>query len=147
MLKKIIFAGLYISIFTFTGCFSEVNTNSGVSNMNSGGRNMPEGLDAKPIQPDGKTTPGISDSKMTDADNVPKGETPTPGIPDSKEIGKTPLPQGATTPGIPSPEELKQQRERKVDPNEVNRPVQKSDNEETTSPIDRKRRAGKPPAN
>ncbi len=146
MLKKIIFALFCLSLIIFAGCFSDTASKSDAPSANSETQNLPEGIEIKPIQPDGKTTPGIPDPKTADARNVPQGTTPTPGIPDSKEVSKPTIEEGTTpTPGIPSQEELKQQRERRVDSTEVNPSVKKNDDNETTSPIDRKRRAGKPP--
>jgi hypothetical protein len=145
MFKKIYIAVFCLSLTMFLGCSGDSSGNSATSNTNQA--NLPDGMNTKPVQPDGKTTPGIPDPKTVDVNKMPKGTTPTPGIPDPKTIGKTPVPQGATpTPGIPSKEELEKQRKRKVDINEVNNPATKSDSE-TTSPIDRKRRAGKPSGN
>lgn len=144
MLNKIIFATFCLSLTMFIGCPSGANDSNSPASNGADSKNMPAGMDTKPVQPDGKTTPGIPDPKTVDINKVPKGATPTPGIPDPKTIGKTPVPKGATpTPGIPSPEELKKQRDRMMkDANVVNQST-KTDRE-TTSPIDRKRLANKP---
>lgn len=143
MLKKIMIASFCLSLTLLVGCPSDSNTNS--VNQNTNQTNLPEGMNTNPAQPDGKTTPGIPDAKNANLSDLPKGTTPTPGIPDPKTIGKTPVPKGATpTPGIPSQEELEAQKKKKVDINDVNNPPSKTD-DDTTSPIDRKRRTGKPP--
>jgi len=123
-------------MISMAACAGDSGTNGSANTSDP--KNLPEGIRTKPIQPDGKTTPGIPDPKTVDVNKMPKGTTPTPGIPDPKTIGKTPLPKGTSTPGIPSPEELKRQKERKIDPNEVNRPSKTTG--ETTSPIDRQRK-------
>jgi hypothetical protein len=139
MLNKITTLIFCLSLAIFTACSGDTDT--GANKAATDSKDLPEGISTKPVQPDGKTTPGIPDPKTINTNSVPKGATPTPGIPDPKTIGKTPVPKGATpTPGIPSPDELKKQRDRKVDPNEVNKPSKTSSTGETTSPIDRQRK-------
>lgn len=142
MFRKFLLASVFVSLTLFAGCPNSSDSDADSSTSDGKSKNLPRGMETKPVQPDGKTTPGIPDAK--NANVMKKGTTPTPGIPDPKTIGKTPVPKGATpTPGIPSPEELKKQREQKVNPNDVNKAPSKTDSE-VTSPIDRKRRVGKP---
>ncbi len=142
-MKRIIFATLCLSAVMFLGCSVGSETNSNGSSNKSVNAKLPEGINTKPIKPDGKTTPGIPDPKKAKIE-YPANGTPIPGIPDPKTVSKTPYPKDVSpAPGIPSQNELKKMRERKVDPNEVNRPV-KTD-KEVTSPIDRKRRVKNKP--
>lgn len=146
MLKRIIFTSFCLLITMSIACTGSSEPNSNGAKTSTETKDLPKGIDPKPVQPDGKTTPGIPDPKNANLKELPKGTTPTPGIPDPKTIGKTPVPKGATpTPGIPSTEELKKMKERKVDMDEVNNPkTRKNGDKETTSPIDRKRRVDKP---
>lgn len=87
--------------------------NDGGPKQQESPKDLPEGLNTKPVEEGTSPTPGIPDPKDPAANEVPKGTTPTPGIPDPKQLGK-PLPKGATpTPGIPDPETLKRQMNRK----------------------------------
>ncbi len=144
MLKRFAIVFFCLSLAIFSACSGSGSTTDG-NGSKTDPANLPEGISTKPVEPDGKTTPGIPDPKNANIENLPKGTTPTPGIPDPKTIGKTPVPKGATpTPGIPSQEELEKMRKRKVDPNEVNKPAKNNDSE-TTSPIDRQRKVKEKP--
>ena len=147
MLKKLIFTICCLLLTMSVACTGSTETNTNGTKTDTETKDLPKGIDPKPVQPDGKTTPGIPDTKDANLKDLPKGATPTPGIPDPKSIGKTPVPKGATpTPGIPSPEELKKMKEKKVNMDDVNNPKDKpkSDGDkEVTSPIDRKRQVDK----
>ena len=98
--------------------------------------NMPPGFSGSPIPINGNSIPGITNVNQA---NVNK---PAPGIPDSTKAGKTPLPKGTPTPGIPDPETLKKQMNTPIDPSVVNNP--KGNNQPEGKPANKPKTVRKP---
>ena len=145
MFTKFSTAILFFSLLIFAACGETTETESNTAETNSAKKSQ-----VPTVTPDGKQTPGIPDPETIGKTPVPKGATPTPGIPDPATIGKTPQPKNTPPiPGIPSEEELKKQRERKIDANVVNQKPQDApqSNSQKLSPIDRKRTVQPPKSN